>query len=246
MNVGVILAGGVGKRAGAGVPKQFVRVFDKPLLAYQLEVYEKTKGIDAIEIVSHKDWIGEIERIVKDYSISKARWICTGGATFQESVMKGIFNLRSELRDEDIVVISVAISPMTPSADLEDSIRVCKMHGNAFAAKDLDYCTCLKDENDENSSSENILREKIKALCSPWTFRFGEICDAYEKAQATGLLETLEPHTPTLYFALGKRLYFSQSTAPFVKITTAQDIKLFKALVALSKLEESKQNGGGQ
>ncbi len=242
MNVGLILAGGVGSRVGAPIPKQFVRVFGKPILAYTLDIFECNKNIDAIEIVSHKDWVKEIYKIIKAYGISKARWVCTGGKTFQESVMNGVFNLKGTLKSEDIVVVSFGVSPLTPDSDIDDSIRVCKRFGNAIASKDLDLCTCIKD--DDFSSTKNILRETLKGFSNPWTFQFGELCDAYARAQKTGLLETLEPHTTSLYFALGKRLYFSQSTTPLAKITTRQDLEIFNALVTVRMREPKRLDEG--
>ncbi len=235
MNVAVILAGGVGSRVGASIPKQFVRVFDKPVLAYTLEIFEHDKNIDAIEIVSHKDWVDEIRQIVKDFQISKTRWICTGGATFQESVMNGVFNLKGKLKDEDIVVISFGVSPLTPAADIDDSIRVCEKYGNAIASVDHYLSTCIKD--DEKKTTQNILRETLKGFSNPWTFRYGEVCEVYERAINEGLIEKIEPHTTSLYFAFGKPLYFSQSTAPLAKITTQQDLKIFVALLALEKFK---------
>lgn len=159
MNVAVILAGGVGSRVGAAVPKQFVRVFDKPVLAYTLEIFERNPNIDAIEIVAHEDWLDEVHRIVKDFGITKMRWICQGGKTFQESVMNGVFNLKGKIDDEDILVISFGVSPLTPQADIDDSIRVCKKYGNAIASVDLYLSTCIKD--DEKSTTQNILRESF-------------------------------------------------------------------------------------
>lgn len=236
MNVAVILAGGVGSRVGAAVPKQFVRVFDKPVLAYTLEIFERNPNIDAIEIVAHEDWLDEVQRIVKDFGITKMRWICQGGKTFQESVMNGVFNLKGKIDDEDILVISFGVSPLTPQADIDDSIRVCKKYGNAIASVDLYLSTCIKD--DEKSTTQNILRESLKGFSNPWAFRFGEILAVYEQSLKEGLIEKIEPHTTSLYFALGKPLYFSQSTGPLAKITTQHDLKIFAALLALEKLHE--------
>ena len=196
MNIGVILAGGTGTRVGAGVPKQFIKVEDKPILAYTLEIFQNNQNIDAIEIVCHKDWIDEVEQICSEYGITKKKWICTGGASFQESTMNGIMNLKGKIAEDDIVVISFGVSPMTPQEDIDDSIRVCKEHGNAIASVDMDLCTCIKDN--EESTTQNIIRETLKGFANPWTFRFGELHEAYEVAVKKNMLDTLEPHTTSL------------------------------------------------
>lgn len=236
MNVAVILAAGTGTRVGANVPKQFVEIMKKPILAYTLEVFQNNMNIDAIEIVCHKDWTNKIIEICKKYKISKLQWIAEGGETFQESTINGVVNLKNKLAPEDIVVISFGVSPMTPQEDIDDSIRVCKLHGNAIASADIDLCTCVKD--DEESSTQNLLRETLKGFANPWTFKFGELCGAYEEAIKSGILNDLEPHTTSLYFALGKRIYFSQSTSGQVKITHKKDLDIFEGYLLLKKKKE--------
>ena len=233
MNIAIILAGGTGSRVGADIPKQFIKIMGKPVLAYTLEKFQNNPNIDAIEVVCHKDWLDEVERINEEYSITKTKWITTGGATFQESTMKGIFNLKGKISDNDIVVVSFGVSPMTPDEDINDSIRVCEEHGIAIAAADIDLCTCVKD--DEYSSTQNIIRETLKGFANPWTFKFGELCEVYETAMAQGILDTLEPHTTSVYFALGKRVWFSQCTSNFVKITRKEDLDAFEAQLLLKE-----------
>ena len=239
MNVGVILAGGTGTRVGAGIPKQFIQVQNKPILAYTLEIFQENPLIDAIEIVCHKDWLDDVEEICKQYGITKKRWVCTGGATFQESTMNGIVNLKGKIADDDIVVISFGVSPMTPQEDINDSIRVCQEHGNAIASADIDLCTCIKD--DEQSSTQSIIRETLKGFANPWTFKFGELCAAYEDAVRRDILKDLEPHTTSLYFALGKRIWFSQSTSVQCKITHKGDLDVFEGWLLLKAQRENKR-----
>lgn len=237
MNIAVILAGGTGTRVGAGVPKQFIKVRDKPILAYTLELFEKNANIDAIEVVCHRDWVDEVAQICTKYSITKQRWLCTGGNTFQESAINGIYNLKDKIADDDIVVISFGVSPLTPQADIDDSIRVCREHGNAIASADIDLCTCIKD--DEFSTTQTIIRETLKGFANPWTFRYGDLYDAYEQAKKLNILDTLEPHTTSVYLALGKRLWFSQCTTSHVKITHKEDIDIFEGLLLLNEQRES-------
>lgn len=233
MNVAIILAGGTGTRIGANIPKQFLCVMDKPILAYTLEVFQNNQNIDAIEIVCHRQWLEEVRRIVRTYGIDKTRWLTVGGATFQESTINGIMNLKGELAPEDIVVISFGVSPMTTDEIIDDSIRVCEQHGNGIASEDMVLCTCIKD--DEFSTTQNLIRETVKGFSNPWTFRFGELCQAYETAMEQGILETLEPHTTSVYLALGKRLYFSKSASSNIKITTPEDLDLFEGHLLLKQ-----------
>lgn len=241
MNVAIILAGGTGDRVGAGFPKQFIEVQGKPILAYTLEIFQNNLNIDAIEIVCHKDWTKETKDIVAKYKIDKTKWITVGGNSFQESTMSGIVNLKGKISDEDIVVISFGVSPMTTDEVVDDSIRVCQKYGNAIASDEIVLCTCMKDELDSNRSSiKPIARETLKGFANPWTFKFGELRDAYETAAMRGILKDLEPHTTSLYFALGKRIYFSKGTNTICKITYKEDLEAFEGWLLLKMKREGR------
>ena len=244
MTTAIILAGGTGTRIGASVPKQFIEIQGKPILAYTLEVFESSPSIDAIEIVSHRDWVEEVKGIAARYGITKTRWVTEGGDTFQESVMQGLFRLKGEIAPEDLVVISFGVSPMTTHEIINDGIRVASLHGNAISSDPMTLCTCIKD--DEESSTTSILRETLMGFANPWTFRFGEVVEAYETAIERGILGELEPHTTSLYFALGKRIWFSKSATTNIKITTPEDLDIFEGLLLLRQkraMEEETQEG---
>ena len=237
MNVAVILAGGTGKRVGANIPKQFIKVLGKPILAYTLDNFQNDEQIDAIEIVSHKDWVDEVQKICNEYKISKLKWLTTGGDTFQESTLNGINNLRDKISSDDIVVISFGVTPFTLPDIINDSIRVAKEHGNAISVEDSPLCTCIKD--DEYSTTQNLIRETIKGFSNPWTFRYGELVDAYDEVIRRGILNDLEPHTTSVYLALGKRLWFSKSSGYNFKITLKEDLDKFEGLLLLKQKREA-------
>ena len=68
MNTAIIIAAGVGHRTGQHVPKQFINVFDKPIIIYTLEKFQNSKKIDAIEVVCLKGW----EDILEAYALQPA------------------------------------------------------------------------------------------------------------------------------------------------------------------------------
>lgn len=233
MNYALILAGGTGSRIGGNIPKQFIEVMGKPILAYTLDIYQDNTAIDAIEIVCHKDWLDETRRIVDTYGYSKVMCMVPGGETFQKSVICGVNALKGIAAADDIVVVGFGVSPMTSEDIILDSIRVCTEHGNGISAEDQPLCTCIKD--DEYGSSTGLIRETIKGFSTPWSFRFGELCKAYEEAERQGILDGLEPHTTSVYFALGKRIWFSKSNGHNFKITTKEDLDRFEGLLLLKE-----------
>lgn len=237
MNIAVVLAGGTGTRVGADKPKQFIEILGKPILAYTLDNFQKDPEIDAIEVVCHKEWVDEVGLICKRYGISKLQWLTTGGDTFQESTLNGVYHLRDKLSPDDIVVISFGVSPFCTPDIINDSIRIAKEHGNAISAEDSPLCTCIKD--DEYSTTQNLIRETIKGFSNPWTFRYGELVEAYDEVIEKGLLNQLEPHTTSVYLALGKRLWFSKSSGYNFKITLKEDLDKMEGLLLLKQKREA-------
>lgn len=233
MNIAMILAGGVGTRVGTNTPKQYIKILGKPILIYTLEKFEYNDNIDAIEIVCIKGHIPYVKEMVAEYGIKKVKWYTEGGTTFQESTMNGVFNLQDKVNGDDIVLIQFAVSPMITNDIINDSIRVCSQHGNAVAADEMIMCTCIKDN--EYCSSKSILRETLVGLNAPWTFRYNVVYGAYKAALEKEILESLEPHTTSLMFALGKKIYFSKSSTSNIKITRKEDLDLFEGYLLLKE-----------
>lgn len=239
VNTAIILAGGTGTRIGASIPKQFIEIQGKPILAYTLDNFQNHPEIHRIEVVCHRDWKDKVAEIKDRYGFDKIQWITDGGETFQESVLNGVMYLKGKIDPEDIAVISFGVSPFTTEDIIHDGIRVASLHGNAISAEDSVLCTCIKD--DEFSTTQNLIRETIKGFSNPWCFRFGELCEAYEEGIRRGLLEKLEPHTTSLYLALGKRLWFSKSHGHNFKITMKEDLERFEGLLLLKQKREAEE-----
>ena len=79
MNVAVIIAGGVGSRTGQEIPKQFINVYDKPVIIYTLEKFQRHPLIDAIEVVCIDGWQEILKAYAAQYQITKLKWVVTGG-----------------------------------------------------------------------------------------------------------------------------------------------------------------------
>jgi 2-C-methyl-D-erythritol 4-phosphate cytidylyltransferase len=232
MNIAVMLAVGTGERMGAGRPKQYIEIGSKPLIIHCLEVFEQSPDIDAIEIVSHKDWIDHVEKLVKQYNITKVRWICEGGDTCQISTRNGIFNLEGQVSDDDVLMFAMSSSPFVTDDIIKDSLRVCKEYGSAFACLQSKYNLAYSE--DGISSGKINFKEKNKTVNMPWTSTFGKLDKAYHYAFENGVETEVASYMPTLWLALGERLYFSKDTSTnLLHATYAEDLKIFEAVLGI-------------
>ena len=120
MNIAIIIAGGVGSRMGKDIPKQFIEVKNKPVLAYTLESFENHHLIDAIEVVCIEGWEADVWEYKEKYGITKLKWITKGGASGQESIRNGVYNLKDKCADDDNIIIHDGIRPLVEDDVLDD------------------------------------------------------------------------------------------------------------------------------
>ncbi len=234
MNVAMILAGGVGNRMGAKIPKQYIQIKGKPIIAYTLEKFEKSKEIDFVEVVCATEWADYIKAISDEYGFKKIKWIVKGGATCQDSIRSGIFALREELSDEDILFLHMSVSPMISEDNIKTGIATCKAKGNAFAVQPCLFCMCKK--TNEEWSDQNAYKEDYVQLNMPWIMHYGEIYDLYQEALKNGKGSKVNDYLPSLMFASGKRTYFyPDNDENRLKITTKGDLELFEAYLIMNE-----------
>lgn len=233
MNIAVILAGGVGSRVGAGMPKQFVKILDKPVIVYTIEAFQKHEDIDAIEVVCVKSHIDYMQELVDTYGLSKVKWITEGGADFQGSVLNGINNLQDKCSEDDIVLVHFGASPFVEGDIIADAVRVCKLKRNAISTTPFYLLSGVKD--DDEKTTKWIDRDTIACMNSPHAFRYGYIRDIYKRAVETGVIKEVEPHTTTLMYKMGETIYFSKGSQSNIKITTKEDLDLFEGYVLMKQ-----------
>mgnify|MGYP002525429452 CR=1 FL=1 len=244
MNIAVILAGGVGNRLGAGIPKQFVEILGKPILAYTIEPFNEHPDVDAILVVCVKPYMDYIWELKEKYGFDKLKWVTEGGATFQESVMNGMNYLADKVQRDDTVLFHFGASPFIKPDIIADVIRVCKERGtNAISTTDYLLLSGVKKttasvSDPDNYTQEYINRDTIAVMNTPHAFQYGFLADMYKEAIETGIIDTVEPHTTTLMYAMGKKIYFSKGSQDNIKITTKDDLEMFEGFV----LEQQRKN----
>lgn len=233
MNVAVVIAAGSGHRMGQDIPKQFINVYDKPVLLYTLENFQNHPQIDAIEVVTLAGWIDFVWAYARQFGIDKLKWVVPGGTTGQESIRNGVYNLEGKCADDDIVVIHDGIRPLVDETVLTDVLDVCNKHGNAVTSMPYNEQIFLID--DDISSTKYIPRETLRRVSTPQAYKFGKLDWAYHEAFEKEIGIYGSSYTNTMMADLGERLYFAAGSDRNIKLTTKGDLELFKAYLKSDK-----------
>lgn len=232
MIIAIILAGGVGSRVRASRPKQFIEVLNKPVIAYTIEIFQNHPEIDAIEVVCHKKWTDYLYEIVRTYCLTKVRWIADGGVTFQDSVMSGMNHLKDKICGEDYVLIQYGVAPFTSEKIITDVIKVMKKHNSSVTATP---CYQLMGSNDGSVSTTWVNRDNYIQIACPYGFKYSYLLDIYRRAKENNLLDKVEPHTTSLMYALGDKIYQAYGDQTNIKITTKEDFDMFEGYILMRR-----------
>lgn len=231
-NIVLIIAGGVGARMGQDIPKQFINVYDKPVIVYTLEAFQKHPSIDAIEVVCLDGWHDVLWAYAKQFGIAKLENIVSGGKNGQDSIRNGLYDIASRHNgSDDIVLVHDAIRPMVSNDIISDNIRVCRQYGNAITV--VPCTAAMLKTFDSLSTEEQVPRDNLKITQTPQAFFLQDIIAAHKEALKKEITNSVA--SCTMYIELGRKLYMSAGSEKNLKLTTAEDIEIFKALLNAKK-----------
>jgi len=231
LNYAVIIAGGVGRRMSNDIPKQFINVYDKPVLLYTLENFQNHPQIDAIEVVCVDGWHDVVWAYGKQYNINKLKWVISGGASAQESIRNGIYNLEGIAEERDLVVIHDGIRPLIDQEVLTDVLMVAKKHGNAVTSLPYNEQIFVVNAEDEATTKQYIPRETLRRVSTPQAYEFGLLDKKYHEAYEKEIGIYGSSYTNTMMVELGVTLYFAAGSDKNIKLTTQDDLEMFKGYI---------------
>ena len=236
MVVALSTAAGSGTRMGLDIPKQFLHIENKPLIVFTLEAFQRHPSVDAIICVTLPDWIDVLKDYAKQYNLTKVRWIIPGGETGQESIWKGLVKIQEEVpEDEETIVMVHDGNRCLVSAEIiSDSLAMYRKHGSAVAAIPCVEAVFYSDDGGV-SSDNSISRDKLFRTQTPHTYALEKLIWAHKEAQKRGIKNSVA--SCTLMHLLGEQIYFSRGSEKNIKITTTDDLAIFKALLHSSSEE---------
>lgn len=228
MVVALLTAAGNGTRMGQDIPKQFLHVENKPIIVHTMEAFQRHPMVDAIIVVTLPAWKEVLKAYARQFNITKLRWVVDGGATSQESICNGLKALEAELSPEDVVMVHDGNRCLVSDEIISDSLAVYHHWGSAVAAIPCVEAVFRSSDNG-TSSTFAIPREQLYRTQTPHTYSLGKLLWAHEEAKKRGIASTTA--SCTLMQQLGETVYFSKGSEENLKITTIDDMMIFKALL---------------
>ena len=230
-NIALLIAGGSGNRVGQSIPKQFLTVNERPVIVYTLEAFQKHPEIDVIAVVCIDGWQSVLQAYANQFNMTKLKHIIPGGTNGQDSIRNGVYELEKIYSPENIVLIHDAIRPMVSAEIISDCIRVTREKGNAITV--IPCAEAMIQTEDGNVSVGSYPRDRLKRTQTPQGFHLGDICDLHRRALEAGITNSVA--SCTLKIEMGEQVYFSMGSEKNIKLTTVEDIDIFKALLVAKR-----------
>lgn len=235
MNIAVIFAGGVGSRMNSKEkPKQFLEMYNKPIIIHTIEYFENHPMIDAIAVVCVEDWIPYFEKLLFKYRIEKVKKIVPGGATGQLSIYNGLCAAKEIAGDEkSVVLIHDGVRPLINEQIITDNIESVKKNGSAITTAVVKETILVVNEG--TSTIDYVpSRKNSRVARAPQSFWLDEILEAHNKSLADGITDCID--SCTMMQQYGHDLFLVDGPGENIKITTPEDFYTMRAIL------EAKEN----
>ncbi len=215
---------------GGALPKQFMKVGEKPIILHTIEKFLACDAVDGIVIGVHGDWISYLQELLEAYGLSSAPiCLCAGGANRNETVHNMLDTAEKEwsLSADAIIVTHDAVRPFVSPEIICENIRQAKIHGicgTAIPAVDTIYQSA-----DGGLITDFPVRAQMYQAQTPQSFRLGLFQSVYDGLSA----EELEAATDVcrLFYGQGYPVPFVKGDAKNFKITYPLDLQLAECLI---------------
>ena len=228
MNIAIIFAGGVGRRMHArNKPKQFLNVHGKPIIVHTIEIFERHKEIDKVVVVCVEDWIDHMKNLKYYYHLDKVESIVPGGETGQLSIYNGLEEAaRLYGEDDNIVLIHDGVRPLVTDDEISKNIESVRKNGSAITCAPAKETVVIV--NDDGQVEKVPSRDHSFISKAPQSFYLKDILEIDRKAVAEGNTSVID--SCTLMRNYGKKISVVEGSFENIKITTADDFYMFRAL----------------
>jgi len=163
MNISIIFAGGVGARMGAGVPKQFLELNGKPVLAHTMGLYQEHPMIDGIVLVVAPVYFDDCRALAAKYGIIKPLTLAESGESAQDSIYSGLRAGAEKYPPDTVVLLHDGVRPYVLPEVITANIEAVEKFGNAVT-----YTPCYETIVLSKDGSTIILYSVIDRDCAAW------------------------------------------------------------------------------
>lgn len=236
MNIAIIFAGGSGVRMGSGIPKQFLEIDGRPILVHTLRLFQYHRKIDKIYLSVLEDYIPYAQSLIEEHRITKVAGVMAGGKTAQDSIYIALKRAAQENPEDSIVLLHDGVRPFVSYDVISENIRMVQTHGNAITCTPC-YETVLLSKEGETVDSVPYRKETFSAQ-APQSFYLKDIIHYHDLVRNSKNGYENMVDACTIARSLGVQPHMVMGNRGNIKVTTPEDVYMFRALLQYKENEQ--------
>ena len=237
MNIALIFAGGSGNRMGAAIPKQFLKINGVPILIHTMRLFEKHPQIDCMYLAVPEQYITRAQGMIGEYGLGKTRRVIAGGDSAQDTIYRLLKEAQRENPEDSIVLLHDGVRPFIPMDLITSNIEGVKRYGSAVTCIPS-YETVIVSEDGERVGDVPFRKETYTAQ-APQSFILKDILDAHEQIRKRPEGYENMVDACTILRTLGREVHMVRGNRGNLKITTPEDVFVYRALLEYREHEET-------
>jgi 2-C-methyl-D-erythritol 4-phosphate cytidylyltransferase len=218
-NLALVLAAGCGKRFKGSLPKQYVKLGGREILAHAIQRVESEPLIEAIVVVAGRKYIKFVrEAIVKKYGFKKVRAVIAGGNERYDSVYNAL-KFIVKYSPENVVIHDGA-RPVFDAKALKTVLASLK---NEFAVVPATRINATVKQINNGYVVQTIDRDILRAAVTPQGFKYADLLSLY----SASVIKKLKPTDEAFVFEnVGIRVKVVEHEGFNLKVTNKEDINI--------------------
>lgn len=227
MVTAMLFAGGVGRRMNSDdLPKQFIKIGDKPIIVRTMEHFEKHPEVDYIVVACKEDWIDHLNALIEEYKITKVHSVVPGGATGYASIHNGVLETAKFMKNpEDIILICDGVRPMLSERLISDSVKFAREYGTSVPV--TPSIDSLLFSEDGKFCEKSYERSSMYITQAPQGYTMEKILWAHSEAERRGITNPVS--SSELFIELGEKVRLFEGERINIKVTTHEDLEILNA-----------------
>lgn len=232
-NTAVILAAGKGRRMGTDVPKQYLKICGKPVLAHTIDAFERSSTDDIVIVcgLGEEDFVRR--EIVNRYGFTKIKAIVTGGEERYDSACRGVeAALEGENPEDTIVLIHDGVRACVEPA-LIDRVIYEVRYGHVAVVPGVESTDTIRIVDSDNYGVRTPMRQTVRRIQTPQGFLGSIIMKGYEgfkdDPQADAELITDDAMLVEKYTSY--KVYITKGSKRNLKLTCPADFEIAKGIL---------------
>jgi len=220
----IIPAGGIGKRIGTNIPKQFIEMNEIPIVIWTLRAFEMVDEVEGIIIPVHSEWYTYMKELIEKYNIKKVKDIVIGGLERQDSVFNALNTKSAE--ESEIILVHDAVRPFIQPELIKTVIETAEETGAAIPAirpKDT-----IKETSPQGRVVKTLNRSNLRIIQTPQGYWFDILFQAYSKAAKVNYRGT---DSASLVEFIGYKVSVVEGDERNIKITNPFDLSVGRLIL---------------